>query len=88
MQLYKCCSKKKVNTYRVCTNEINEHTSTHLQMCNIVQLVTHSGITAYSQSFQSTINQTYIQSEYVHTRLYTCKNNLRTESNAHIQLLL
>ena len=46
-------------------------TITHVRMCEIVQLVTHSGITANSQSFQSTNNQTYIQSEYVHTRLYT-----------------
>ena len=28
-------------------------------MCEIVQLVTHSGITAYSQNFLSTMNQTY-----------------------------
>ena len=26
--------KKKVNANRVCTGEINVHTSTHLQMCN------------------------------------------------------
>ena len=41
--------KKKLKANRVCTGEINVHTSTHLQMCEIVQLVTHLGITAYSQ---------------------------------------
>ena len=52
---------KKVNANSVCTCKINVHTSIHLQMCTylhnymleIVQLVTHLGITAYSKSFPS-----------------------------------
>ena len=49
MQLILMLFKKKVNANRVCTGEINVHTSTHLQISEIVQLVTHLGITAYSQ---------------------------------------
>ena len=46
----------------------NMHLQAQIRICEIVQLVTHLGITSYSQSFQSTKYwNVYIQSEYVHT---------------------